>query len=374
MIRAESPFDNKMYYFVDKCLPFGASISCLHFQAFSDAIAHIMRHKSGKDNMNYLDDFLFIALLKAMCDGQIKMFLKICESINFPVSLERTQWSSTQIIFLGFLIDTVRQLVLILVEKINKGKELIEGAIKKRKITMKQIQQICRFLNFLGRCIVPGRAFTRWLYAFTEQKQAKLKQHHHIRLTAEIKNDLNMWAIFLNHPTAYAQHFIDFSRNLKADQVEMLSDAAKSDRLGFRAVCKNSWVFAQWPGNFIHMHNPSIEYLKLYALVIGVVNWLHRYKNRRIIIFCDIQSVVHMVNNTSSSCNNCMVLMRRLVLECLKYNIRVFARYIRSRDNKASDYLSRMRIQDFKQLKSTWDEQPTAIPEDLWPVQKLWIN
>ena len=38
---AESPIDGKTYYFVNKCLPFGAAISCALFQKFSDAIAHI---------------------------------------------------------------------------------------------------------------------------------------------------------------------------------------------------------------------------------------------------------------------------------------------------------------------------------------------
>ena len=36
------PLDGRVYYFVDKCLPFGASISCSHFQHFSDAVAHIL--------------------------------------------------------------------------------------------------------------------------------------------------------------------------------------------------------------------------------------------------------------------------------------------------------------------------------------------
>ena len=32
VIKAVSPFDGQTYYFVDKCLPFGASVSCSHFQ------------------------------------------------------------------------------------------------------------------------------------------------------------------------------------------------------------------------------------------------------------------------------------------------------------------------------------------------------
>ena len=42
IMKAESPIDGKTYYIVDKCLPFGAAISCALFQAFSDA--HVSKH------------------------------------------------------------------------------------------------------------------------------------------------------------------------------------------------------------------------------------------------------------------------------------------------------------------------------------------
>ena len=34
ILKAKSPMDGKFYYFIDKCLPFGASISCALFQEF----------------------------------------------------------------------------------------------------------------------------------------------------------------------------------------------------------------------------------------------------------------------------------------------------------------------------------------------------
>lgn len=194
VMKAESPFDGRTYFFVDKCLPFGAAISCALFQDFSDAIAHIVRVKSGKDNVNYLDDFLFIAILRALCDEQMRIFLRVCKEINFPISAEKTFWSSTQMVFLGFLIDSIRQIVMVPVEKFNKGKSLISTAMAKKKITLKALQKICGFLNFLGRCIVLERAFTRRLYSYTGNPA--LKPHHHIRLNAEMKADFSMWFTF----------------------------------------------------------------------------------------------------------------------------------------------------------------------------------
>ena len=38
IMKARHPLTGKWVYFVDKCLPFGSSISCAHFQRFSDAL------------------------------------------------------------------------------------------------------------------------------------------------------------------------------------------------------------------------------------------------------------------------------------------------------------------------------------------------
>ena len=82
-----------------------------------------------------------------------------------------------------------------------------------------------------------------------------------------------------------------------------------------------------------------------------------------------------MVNNNSSSCKNCMVLIRLLVLHSMKMNARVYAKYITSRDNKISDLLSRLKIDAFKKLtKDGFEPMLTAVPEELWLMSKLWLK
>ena len=163
VLMVKSPFDGKIYFFVDKCLPFGASISCSHFQRFSDAVAHLVRFKAKIQigPINYLDDFLFIAVMVHECDGQMEVFLTICEKINFPVSVEKTFWSTEILTFLGMLINTLDQVISIPTEKVQRVQSLIQGILNKRKVTVEDLQKLTGFLNFLCRCIVPGRAFTR---------------------------------------------------------------------------------------------------------------------------------------------------------------------------------------------------------------------
>ena len=49
VMKAQNPLDDQWYYFIDKCMPFGASISCSHFQRFSNAIAHIVKYYTKRE-------------------------------------------------------------------------------------------------------------------------------------------------------------------------------------------------------------------------------------------------------------------------------------------------------------------------------------
>ena len=303
ILKAKNPKDGKTYFFVDKCLPFGAAISCSHFQRFSNAVAHIVTFKTGKPLVNYLNDYLFVALLAYLCNHQIKTFLQICEAIQFPVSLKKTFWATTRLVFLDLLLDTELQLVLIPKEKILKGRQIVKDILEKKsgKVTVHKLQQLTGFLNFLGKAIIPGRAFTQRLYCYA---RSNLKPHHHVRLTGEMKKDLQMWEKFLAHPTVFSRPFMDFSSNIVASKIDMYSDAMTNSLLGFGATCQNSWMYKQWDQQFIIDNGPSIEYLELFALVAGVITWAKRFRNKRVTLFCDNSSVVDMVNNTSSSCKN----------------------------------------------------------------------
>ena len=382
VMKATSPRDRKTYFFVDKCLPFGAAISCAHFQDFSNAIAHIITFQTGKDLVNYLDDFLFLALLRVMCDRQIQKFLDVCKDINFPVSMEKMLWSEMIIVFLGLLIDAVRKVICVPQEKIDKALQLIDNLLQasKHKATVYNIQKLCGLLNFMGRAIVPGRAFTRRLYSIPNGQKRKdgtvvqLKQHHHVRLTSENLQDLRMWKQFLTHPSAYFRSFMDFTRVWTAEEVKFFTDASKNSSLGCGGWSDTDYYYTQWDSDFILQHDPSIAYLELHAVTVGVKLWLHKYKNRCIIIGCDNQAVVQMLNNMTISCKNCMQLIRIIVLESLVHNVRLYTKYIESEQNEILDALSHLQFARFNRLTARMNMscKPDDIPCELWPMTKLW--
>ena len=114
----------------------------------------------GKDITNYLDDFVFLALSKLLCDGMITQFLELSEEINLPVAIEKTEWSSTLLVFLGILMDG-RNLVFSLPrEKQEKTLHLLNEIMDKKRATVKQLQVLTGYLNFLTKATFVGRTFT----------------------------------------------------------------------------------------------------------------------------------------------------------------------------------------------------------------------
>ena len=372
VMKAQSPFDQKIYYFVDKAVPFGASISCAHFQAVSDAIAHLVEHRTGSRPVNYLDDYFFAKLLKLLCDNQVRSFLQICAEINFPVSMEKTQWGTHVIVFLGLLIDTINQRVRIPADKIQNTISMIDYVKNRKKITLLNLQQLCGTLNFLCKCIVPGRAFTRRIYA---AGSGLTKPLHHLWVTEELKLDLNIWEVFLKSQEAYSRPFLDY-RVLTAYCIGFYTDASLNPDLGCGGVCGDEYFIKQWDEQFIKVNKPSIAYLELYDLVVGVMIWGEKYQNKRILLNCDNMSVVYMVNNSSSRCPKCMILIRILTLQTLIHNIRLTVKHVPTKLNSYADHLSRMRYNDFRSLARRRNKyfhgRAERIPDILWPMEKVW--
>ena len=90
--------------------------------------------------------------------------------------------------------------------------------------------------------------------------------------------------------------------------------------------------------------------MELYALFIAAAVWAPKLKNNQVKVHCDNEAVVHMVNNSASSCAQCMVLIRHLVLLELEHNFRMYTQHIRSEDNDVADCLSRLKFELFKKL------------------------
>ena len=354
MMKAHHPVTHLLYFFIEKCLPFRLSISCTHFQLFSDALAAILETQLEMKVTNYLNDFLFMSLSEHETNNLVRGFLSIYEKIGVPVSSEKTEWASSKIIFLGILLDRDNHILSIPQEKRIKAINLLKMVISNKKIMVHWIQKLTGLLNFLQRAIVLGRLFTRRIYdklKLTDNQGKPLRQYHHVKVDQGFKRDCNTWLEFLNWNKEKASFqvnicrpFMDIDSFKCVHTLEFFTDLSKSKSLSYGAVFGNRWLYGRWGESFIEEVDLSIEFLELFALCARIITWGRLLTNMRIVIFCDNQAVLHMVNNQTSKCPKCMNLIRLLVFDCLKFNRRVFVKYISTESNIRADALSRLQL------------------------------
>ena len=210
VMKAMDPSSGKWKYFIDKCLPFGVSISCAHFQRFSDTLKHLIQFWTMLDTINnYLDDFLFVAATMIICNYLMREFLCMCEELGVPIAFDKTEWATLSLVFLGILLDGQHMLMIIPEDKRLKAIFILRNLLDRKKATVKELQTLCGYLNFLNKAVIPGHVFTHRMYAKFSKvadfsmlkkgrapvednllvRQYKLKPYHHVRLDAEFKLD-----------------------------------------------------------------------------------------------------------------------------------------------------------------------------------------
>ena len=180
----------------------------------------------------------------------------------------------------------------------------------------------------------------------------KLKPFHHIRLDKEFKADCKIWLNFLKtSETSIFRPMIDFAVTTDVTVLDFYTDASGSLMDGgYGCAFEHRWSYGIWSQTFMREKKPSIEYLELAVLVFGIFMWTEELRDKRVQVFCDNTALVNMINKLTSSCKNCMFLLRKVVLKSLDSNFRIFARYVKSKENGIADSLSRQDWRRFKML------------------------
>ena len=268
-------------------------------------------------------------------------------------------------------------------EKVAKARETLNWAIDKKCVTIHFIQRLTGLLNFLNRAIVPGRAFTRGMYEKLKLKDktgSKLKQHHHVSLGSDFIKDCLVWKQFLgniDNDKGLCRPFIDIMNSQDADVLQFYTDSSLNKNLGCGGLFGTSWFVYKWDPDFIERYKPSIGYLELFALAAGVLIWGSKKEmvNTRVIIFCDNNSAKANVNTYASGCKQSPKLLRTIAMNCLKFNRRIYVQYVSSSSNVLADSLSRLNFKRFRRnAPKGMNKNPEQMPQDLVPMEKIWLS
>ena len=346
-------------YYYDRCLPMGCSISCALFERFSSFLEYCCRKSANTDGiLHYLDDFFFAGTSRGECAGIMRHFFDICDKFGVPIAAEKTEGPVSVLTFLGLEIDAAAQSVKVPGDKLASLQAQLREAAARNKITLRQLQSLIGSLNFVCKAVAPGRAFLRRLIDLTRGIRLP---HHRVRITKGARADMQAWSIFLSDFNGTVK-FLDSEWRDNWD-FQFFTDAAAS--IGFGIYFANKWAQCRWPDTVVSRAY-SIAFLELFPIVVGLQMWGALLANSRVVFWSDNQTVVHVVNSQTSKCTDIMKLVRRLVIICLKFNIRFKAQYVPGARNEIADALSRFQMDRFRRLAPDAEPCCCPLPDRLW--------
>ena len=214
-------FNNILYQFIG--LPQGYKDSPRIFTKVMLPVLKTLREK-GHKLVGYIDDFCVKADTKTACIDSLSTSSKLFDSLGFTVHPEKSQFNpSNSIIFLGFVLDSIKMEVGISDEKAQATIEIIKEFLEQDVVTIRQLATVVGTLVALdpGNCI--GSVFWRRLdiEKGLKLKTAKGDFDTMITISDSARRDLQWWLTNI-------QGFSTKVKDRYVDQVSITTDASLS--------------------------------------------------------------------------------------------------------------------------------------------------
>ena len=323
--------DNALTYLYDSKLPFGAAKSPEIFHRLTQAITRMMERR-GITVLAYLDDFLIIADTKVECQQAYEELIKLLGELGFQINWDKAVGPCQRLTFLGIEIDTVRRQLTLPERKLCELRLLLSETTAKRSITKRDLQSLVGKLNFAARVVFGGRTFLRRMIDTVNHMQ---RPHHHVRINAPLRADLEWWKEFLGVFNGNT-FFVD-SEPVPTE--EFSTDACPIGGGGF---FQGDWFYVNWATNYPSLANVHINLQETFTVLIALERWKDQLRDKWIIGGTDNTTTLSAINKGTSSNQLAMQWLRKLFWLSATYNFRVTSRYIPTAANTLADAISRL--------------------------------
>ncbi|XP_063055926.1 uncharacterized protein LOC134449746 [Engraulis encrasicolus] len=356
-------WQSKFYFAVR--LTFGCRSSPHIFNCLSEALCWVLLNVYKVPFLlHLLDDFLLVDF-PSLRTGVLDTLKCVFTELGVPLSEEKTIGPSTTIEFLGIVLDTEKMQASLPLDKLDRIRTVIASFLSAPAVSKREMLSLLGHLNFAMRIIPQGRSFISRLLTLAHSVP---NLSDTIPLDEGARSDLGFWCQLLRSWNGVSFFYNDVHES--SDSLALFTDAAPS--VGFGGYFQGQWFADTWPVEFRTpaSGSASIALFEIYPIVVASMLWGKDWSRKRIVLHCDNEAVVNIINKGRSSCTSIMSLVRRLTWQSVLLNFIITAEHIPGSHNVVADALSRFRFQDFRRLCPAARRDPMPCP----PLQDLILD
>ena len=181
---------------------------------------------------------------------------------------------------------------------------LLRETTAKRSITKRDLQSLVGKLNFAARVVFGGRTFLRRMIDTVNHMQ---RPHHHVRINAQVRADLEWWREFLG--VFNGKTFCVDSEQVPTE--EFSTDACPIGGGGF---FQGDWFCVNWATNYPRLVNLHINLQETFTVLLALGRWKDQLHDKWIIVRTDNTTTLSAINKGTSS--------NRLATQAIQYRNR----------------------------------------------------
>jgi hypothetical protein len=325
-------------YYVSMVLPFGLRSAPKLFSEFALATKLIMYRNGVTYADNYLDDYITAGPADTnVCAHNLAVMLNTCSDVGFAVNPAKVVQPSTEMEFLGIIIDTDKLELRISQERLNNIIQELDEWQGKKKAKKRDLLSLIGKLSFISKVVRSGRTFIRRLIDLSKRVK---HLHYKVKLNKAAQGDIQWWVDYL--PTWNGKGMFHDQDWVQSNDMELFTDASN---IGLGGYFQGEWFVI--PVSERLQKDTHICYREMLALLVAATVWGRHWAGKNVLFHCDNMGVVGAVESGTSKCPQLMNLIRKLFFIAARHQFDFKTVYVSTTDNNLADALSRMDMPRF---------------------------
>jgi hypothetical protein len=311
-----------------RALVMGFSDSPRIFSIIVKTLANLGR-RLGFQIHHFLDDTILIGDSRDEVTLASRVFGTILQKSGFFIHPDKSVFEPTQkIMFLGFLVDSVKQVLELPTEKFDRIQTLIQAALASLNgNTRVSIRDMAKLVGYLNSCLpaVPyGEAHYKLLERAKEDALGFSRDFDRLVLWPSYVRDELVWWAKLRHPS---------SKPFR-DRLPDFIFATDASLTGWGVVADNFVHFEAWD----LLDSQDIAELELLAVWKALAVLPFELQGKTLLARVDNQIAVHYVNAGGGRCLKLNSLASAIWAYCEQKQAHILALYIPSAENPADAF------------------------------------